>query len=52
MLYRVVRSENLVIACAFGLLETSGTADRRTRRRGRGCGVCRSLEAVLVVCML
>jgi len=41
MLYRVARSENLVIACAFRLLETSGTADRRIRRRkGWGWGAC------------
>jgi len=38
MLYRVARSENLVIACAFRLLETSGTADRRIRRRRRRRG--------------
>jgi hypothetical protein len=36
MLYSVVRSENLVIACAFSLLETSGTAGRRIRRKGGG----------------
>jgi len=31
-------SENLVIACAFNLLETTVTADRRIRRRKVGRG--------------
>jgi len=38
MLYRAARSENLVIACPFSLLETSVTADRRIRRRKGGGG--------------
>ena len=39
MLYRVMRSENLVIGCALRLVETAVTAGRRIRRKG-GWRVC------------
>jgi hypothetical protein len=38
MLYRVIRSENMVIGCALRLVETALTADRRMRRKGGGGG--------------
>jgi hypothetical protein len=44
VLYGVLRSENLVIACALCLMETAVTADRRIRRR-KGGGEADGLEA-------